>query len=98
MEVRLTLEFVRWRDGLRDGIAKARIAKRLERLERGLLGDVKSVGQGVQEMRIDHGPGYRVYFAQRGEVVVILLCGGIKGSQQKDIARARELAALWEET
>lgn len=97
MEVRLTLEFARWRDGLRDGIAKARIANRIERFQRGLLGDIKPVGQGVQEMRIDHGPGYRVYFVQRGDVLVILLCGGTKGSQQRDIARAWELAASLED-
>lgn len=96
MQVRLSLEFVRWRDGLRDGIAKARIAKRLERLERGLMGDVKPVGQGVQEMRIDHGPGYRLYFVQRGDVLVVLLSGGTKGSQKRDIARAWEMAATWE--
>lgn len=97
MKIRLTLEFARWRDGLRDGIAKARIAKRLERLERGLMGDVKSVGQGVQELRIDHGPGYRLYFVQRGDVLVVLLCGGTKGSQQRDIARAWDMAARWED-
>jgi putative addiction module killer protein len=97
MQVRLTIEFARWRDDLRDGLAKARIAKRIERVERGLLGDVKPVGQSVSEMRIDYGPGYRVYFMQRGDILVILLCGGTKASQQRDIARAWELAAEWED-
>lgn len=95
MIIRLTAAFVSWRDGLRDGVAKARIAKRLERAERGLLGDVRPVGQAVSEMRIDHGPGYRLYFIQRGEELIILLCGGTKDTQPGDIRRALEMAEEW---
>ena len=65
---------------------------RIGRLERGLFGDVKSVGDDVSELRIDHGPGYRVYFTRRGETVVLLLCGGDKASQARDIQAARRLA------
>lgn len=77
-----------WLTGLKDVHARARIAKRLDRLGLGIPGDAKSVGQGVSELRFSFGPGYRVYFTVRGEVIVILLCGGDKGSQRRDIARA----------
>jgi putative addiction module killer protein len=69
----------------------------LVRLQSGLFGDVKPVGQGLSELRIDYGPGYRVYFLQRGRVVIILLCGGDKGSQRRDIERAQRLAAELED-
>jgi putative addiction module killer protein len=92
IEVRQTDVFAAWFAGLRDHQARARITARIRRLSLGNPGDVKSVGGRVSEMRIDHGPGYRVYFTRRGEVVVILLCGGDKRTQDRDIARAIELA------
>lgn len=92
IEIRQTIEFSRWFDGLRDTMAKARIAIRIRRLSLGNPGDVKPVGEGVSELRIDHGPGYRVYFVQRGSVLVMLLCGGDKRSQERDIARAKAMA------
>jgi putative addiction module killer protein len=81
-----------WFDGLKDRAARARITARIRRISLGNPGDVKPVGQGVSEMRIDHGPGYRVYFMQRGRELIILLCGGDKGSQRRDIAQALALA------
>jgi putative addiction module killer protein len=92
IEVRQTETFRAWLDGLRDDNARVRIGIRIQRLERGNPGDVKPVGNGVSEMRIDYGPGYRMYFVQRGKTVVILLCGGDKRSQARDIARAIEMA------
>ncbi len=92
IEIRETADYAKWFRGLRDSRAKARINARIRRLSLGNLGDVKSVGSGVIEMRIDYGPGYRVYFAQRGEKIVILLAGGDKKTQTKDIAHAIELA------
>ena len=92
MEVRQTETFVRWFDSLRDRQARGRIAVRLRRLSLGNPGDVKPVGEGVSELRINYGPGYRVYFVQRGEMLVILLAGGDKQTQQKDIRIALELA------
>ena len=90
--VRKTEKFVRWLKELRDRAAMIRIAVRIDRLENGLVGDAKHVGDGVHELRIDHGPGYRLYFIRRREQVVILLCGGDKSSQAQDIAVARQLA------
>ena len=92
-----TQEFVRWLENLRDAQAKARIVRRIDRLANGNPGDVKPVGEGVSEMRIDYGPGYRVYFVQRGQVVILLLCGGDKSSQAKDITLAKKLAREFEE-
>lgn len=92
IEVVRTDLFAGWLDGLRDRKARARILVRIDRLATGNPGDVKPVGSGVSELRIDHGPGYRVYFARKGDIVVILLCGGTKSSQRKDIARAIEMA------
>ncbi len=92
IEVLRTDTFDRWFRGLRDVRAKVRIDERIERLANGNAGDVKFVGRGVSEMRIDYGPGYRVYFVQRGKTLVILLCGGDKGSQRRDIARAMTLS------
>ena len=92
LEVRQTDVFAAWFAGLRDRQARARITARIRRMSLGNAGDVKPVGGGVSEMRIDYGPGYRVYFVGRGEVVVVLLCGGDKRRQERDIARALELA------
>lgn len=79
-----------WLDGLRDSKGRAQIEVRLDRLERGLLGDCKSVGDGVKELRVDFGPGYRVYFAEDGPVIVLLLIGGDKNRQEKNIKTAKE--------
>ena len=92
IEVRQTDVFADWVADLRDRNARARITVRIRRLSLGNPGDVKPVGSGVSEMRIDYGPGYRVYFVRRGDAVVILLCGGDKQSQDRDIARAMVLA------
>lgn len=92
IEVRQTEEFSRWLRRLKDADAVARIVGRIRRLEQGNPGDAKSVGKGIVEMRIAYGPGYRIYYVQRGAVVVILLCGGDKRTQGHDIRRAQELA------
>ena len=92
IEVRQTAIFVKWLDALRDAQARQRIVVRIRRLELGNPGDIKPVGEGVSEMRISHGPGYRLYFTRSGETIVILLCGGDKSSQARDIAIARQLA------
>lgn len=96
-EVRQTTTFAKWLDGLSDTRAAERIAQRIVRLQSGLMGDAKPVGQGISELRIDYGPGYRVYFVQRGQVLIVLLCGGDKRTQRRDIARAKALAAGLEE-
>lgn len=93
MRIEQAAEFVKWMRDLRDPIARAQIAKRIQRLARGQFGDVKPVGSCVSEMRVHTGPGYRVYFAQYGSVLVILLCGGDKSMQQRDIKRDLMLAA-----
>ncbi len=77
---------------LRDKRAKAKISLRLGRLQLGNPGDVKPVGQGISEMRIDYGPGYRIYYKQRGQELIVLLCGGDKSTQTKDIANAKQIA------
>jgi putative addiction module killer protein len=92
IEIRETDVFGAWLSKLADRRARGRIAARVERLAFGLYGDVKPVGEGVSELRIDHGPGYRVYFIQRGAVLIVLLCGGDKASQARDIRRAKALA------
>ena len=91
-DVRQTETFRDWLDSLTDKRAKARIAQRLVRLQAGLMGDVKFFS-GIGELRIDSGPGYRVYFAQRGKVLIILLCGGDKSSQRRDVRKAIELSS-----
>ena len=92
IEIRKTDTFAKWIDGLRDIRARARILVRIERLSHGNPGDVKPVGEGVSEMRIDYGPGYRVYFKKIGQAVVVLLAGGDKRTQAKDIKSALRLA------
>lgn len=92
VEVRKTDIFAAWLDGLRDIRARARVQARIERLAIGNAGDVRPAGEGVSEMRIDHGPGYRVYFVRRGSELVILLAGGDKSTQESDIKLALRLA------
>ena len=92
-DVQKTEEFDEWLSNLADQKAQAKIVSRIERLGFGNPGDVKPVGAGVSEMRVPHGPGYRVYFKQTGKTVVLLLCGGDKSAQEKDIKRAKEIAA-----
>ncbi|MCL4460599.1 MAG: type II toxin-antitoxin system RelE/ParE family toxin [Nitrospirae bacterium] len=92
IEVRQTEIYSVWFSRLRDRAAKARIDIRIRRLSLGNPGDVKPVGSGISELRIDHGPGYRIYFTQRGPALVILLAGGDKRTQEKDIRAAQELA------
>jgi len=92
LEVRRTEVYAKWLDGLKDVRARARVLVRVERLAAGNPGDVKPVGEGVSEMRIDYGPGYRVYFKKRGRTVVVLLAGGDKRTQSTDIETALQLA------
>ena len=92
VEVRQTEAFARWFRKLRDRRARARIQVRIDRLALGLAGDVQPIGEGVSELRIDYGPGYRVYFVPRGDTVVVLLAGGDKASQDRDIPVALALA------
>ncbi|MGL4634614.1 MAG: type II toxin-antitoxin system RelE/ParE family toxin [Beijerinckiaceae bacterium] len=94
IEVRQTAAFSAWMESLRDMRASARIVVRIRRLSLGNFGDVKSVGGGVSELRVDYGPGYRIYFTRRGAALVILLCGGDKQTQDRDILKARELASM----
>jgi putative addiction module killer protein len=91
-EIRETAVFTDWLSELRDDKAVARIEVRIRRLSLGNPGDAKSVGEGVNELRIDYGPGYRVYYKRHGDVIIILLCGGNKSTQHKDIERAKQLA------
>jgi len=84
-----------WIKQLRDERAKARIYTRIDRLENGNPGDVKPVGEGISEMRIDYGPGYRVYYKDTGKKIIILLCGGDKTTQSADIIRAKQIAAQY---
>lgn len=90
--IHTTQEFDSWLKGLRDMQGRARIIKRIERASAGNLGDIAPVGEGVSEMRLFFGPGYRIYFVQRVGEIVILLCGGDKSTQDRDIERAKELA------
>jgi len=96
VKTKRTLEFVKWIDGLQDIVGRARIQARIERLAAGNPGDHRNLSGGISELRVDVGPGYRVYYTQRGKELIILLVGGDKSSkaaQQRDIKRAQELAA-----
>ncbi|MBA4805167.1 MAG: type II toxin-antitoxin system RelE/ParE family toxin [Brevundimonas sp.] len=92
IEVRRTELFDGWLRGLRDRAAAAIIARRIHRLAAGAPGDLRPVGAGVSELRIHHGPGYRIYLVRRGKSLIVLLCGGDKNSQSRDIARSKQLA------
>lgn len=91
LELKETERFRKWRTKLKDERARALIASRLDRLAYGHAGDARPVGEGISELRIHYGPGYRIYFHQRGSTLVILLCGGNKSTQTKDIEMARRL-------
>jgi putative addiction module killer protein len=96
LEIRRTVVFDKWIRELHDPTARSRINIRLRRLSMGNAGDVRPVGEGVSELRINYGPGYRVYYVQRRDVLVLLLCGGNKASQSRDIEHAKRLAQEWE--
>jgi len=93
VEVRESTTFSRWLRGLRDPRARARVLARIDRLAEGNLGDIKPIGGGLSELRIHYGPGYRIYLMQQGNRLVILLCGGGKGTQSRDINAAKRIAA-----
>lgn len=95
--IQQTETFAKWLSGLRDLRARARIVARVRQAEHGNLGDTKSVGGGVSEMRIDVGPGYRLYYTRRGEILIVLLVGGDKSSQDRDIRRAQAILQELEE-
>ncbi len=95
LELKQTEIFRKWRTKLKDERARTLIASRLDRLAYGHIGDVAAIGDGISELRIHFGPGYRIYFQKRGEVVIVLLCGGDKGSQAKDVKTAKRLAEEW---
>lgn len=97
-ELKQTETFRKWRLGLKDRRVAALIAARLDRLSFGHVGDAASVGEAVQELRLHYGPGYRIYFTQQGATIIVLLCGGDKGSQVRDIETAKRLARIWRET
>lgn len=94
-EIIISEPFEQWLKGLRDRCAAARVQVRLDRLALGNFGDAKAVGGGVSELRIDYGPGYRLYFMRSGQMVVVMLCGGDKASQKRDIESALALAKQW---
>lgn len=91
IEIRQTAAFTKWIKGLANQRAKLAIAKRIDRLAYGHLGDAKPVGEGITELRVHMGAGYRVYFTRRGDTIIVLLCGGDKASQARDIVRAKAL-------
>ena len=95
--VKRTVEFDAWLFGLRDTVTRIRLAKRLDKVQRGLFGDGKPVGDGVHELREDFGPGWRMYYVQRGDVLVVMLGGGDKATQQVDIAAAIALSKTLED-
>ena len=91
MRVKWTVQFEEWVGQLRDERAKGRIGSRIQRLRDGNFGQTRSLGRGLSELKIDHGPGYRVYFTMQGDQLVVLVCGGDKSTQDRDIAAARTL-------
>jgi putative addiction module killer protein len=97
IELKQTETFRKWRTKLKDERARTAIALRLTRLAYGHVGDAEPAGQGVSELRIHYGPGYRVYFQRRGDTIIVLLCGGDKSTQAKDIKTAKRLADEWSE-
>lgn len=97
IEIKQTETFRKWRIQLKDDRVRGLIASRLDRLSFGHAGDVEPVGQGISEMRIHYGPGYRIYFHKRGNTIIVLLCGGDKSTQTKDIKTAKRLADEWSE-
>lgn len=97
VELKQTETFRKWRSRLKDERAKALLASRLDRLALGHAGDVDPVGGGISELRIHHGPGYRIYFQKQGGLIIVLLCGGDKSTQAKDIKAAKRLAETWSE-
>ncbi len=92
-----TATFAKWLSRLRDRRAVARIASRLLRVETGHLGDIKAIGDGVSELRVDYGPGYRIYVTMDGSTLIVLLCGGDKSTQARDIIEAKRLAREWKD-
>lgn len=94
-ELRQSKAFRAWLEGIKDRRIKTIIATRMLRLVNGITGDAQPVGEGISELRIHYGPGYRIYFQQRGRFIVLILCGGSKGSQSRDIALAKMLARNW---
>ena len=95
MEIKQTEVFRKWEHKLKNKLTKAAIAARLFRLANGLVGDVSPVGDGISELRIHYGPGYRIYFQQHKKEIILLLCGGDKSSQRRDITNAKKLAKEW---
>lgn len=96
LKIKQTLTYKKWENKLKDRRARAIIAARIFRLANGLTGDITPVGQGISELRIHHGPGYRIYLKQHGDELIILLCGGSKKTQDNDIKKAKNLAKEWE--
>jgi putative addiction module killer protein len=92
IQIRKTEAFRDWLKSLRDGVAQARIARQIDRLALGNPGHSRSVGEGIVELKIDHGPGYRVYYVIRGSALIVLLCGGDESTQARDIRRAKQIA------
>ena len=93
-DIRRSDSFIDWMKKLKDTVGKALILKRISRLKKGNPGDVEPIGEGVSEMRVHYGPGYRVYFKDTGQEIILLLCGGDKSSQKNDMAKARELSKM----
>jgi putative addiction module killer protein len=95
--IKVLPEFTSWLNSLKDGVTRIRLARRLDKAQRGNLGDVRAVGEGVFEMREHFGPGWRLYYVQQGQTLIVILAGGDKSTQSADIAKAIKLAATLEE-